>query len=87
MTEVPARCAKFGCNGIEFGFLGSWGELMTRVVSVSQTSVARNANIIVVAGNASNEFLLRKNYNILSIYHNDSEIWWAYQQHKNYKYE
>lgn len=65
MTEVPARCAKFGCNRVEFGFLGSRGELVTRVVSMSQTSMTRNANIIVVAGDASNKFLLRKNCNIL----------------------
>lgn len=65
MTEVPPRRTKFDRKGIEFGFLSSRGELMTRVVSMSQTSMARNANIIVVTCKASNEFLLKKNYNVL----------------------
>lgn len=70
MTEVPARCTKFGCKGIEFGFLSSRGELMTRVVSVLQASMTRNANIIVITCNASNEFFLRKNYCTVSIHPN-----------------
>lgn len=74
MTEVPARCAEFGCNRIEFGFLSSRGKLMTRVVSMSQTSMTRNADIIVITGGAGNEFLLRKNCNILSIYPDICEI-------------